>query len=212
MGNRMKFVLFLGAALLCIGAAGLLIRPFAGSWEEELPTTVAGPALTFQRGQPSLRSGGAENKLYAYITGAVINPGVYAVSDDARVFNLVEAAGGLRYDADDRKINLAAPVRDGAHVHIDASPLGTVDPRPKAPGNGERTGRARGQEKASQYVYVNSAGEAELCTLPGIGPSLARRIIEYRQSHGAFQSPDDLCGVPGIGKTKVEQIAFLLRF
>ncbi|MGI6075760.1 MAG: helix-hairpin-helix domain-containing protein [Pyramidobacter sp.] len=209
MDNRTKFVLLAGAALLCIGSAGLLVHTFVGSWEEELPTTVAGPAPTFQRQRPALQSDGAETRHYAYITGAVRNPGVYAISEDTRVFNLVEAAGGLRYDVDDRKINLAAPVRDGAHVHIDSAPFSAADRDRKS---SDKAGKSDHRGKGTQYVYVNSAGEAELCTLPGIGPSLARRIIEYRQSHGAFQSPDDLCDVPGIGRTKVELIAFLLRF
>lgn len=209
MDNRTKFVLFLGAALLCIGGAGVLVRTYMGSWQDELPTTVAGPALTYQ---PS-HSGG-ENDIsvpseYAYITGAVKNPGVYPISGDARVFNLVEAAGGLRYDADENQINLAAPVRDGAHIHVKSAALSADDKNKKSTDSASQKGKI---SKTAQFVYVNTASESELCTLPGIGPSLAKKIIEYRQTHGPFQNADDLLEVSGIGRAKLSLFSSLLRF
>lgn len=209
MDNRTKFVLFLGAALLCIGGAGVLIRTYMGSWQEEPPTTVAGPALTFQQTQSGHDDDGASPAEYAYITGAVKRPGVYPISGDARVFNLVESAGGLRYDADESQVNLAAPVRDGAHIHVKSVALNAGEKTRRSSGLPSQSGKS---SKAAQFVYVNTAGETELCALPGIGPALAKKIIEYRQTHGPFQNAEDLLEVPGIGRAKLSLFSSLLRF
>lgn len=205
MESRTKISLCVAGAIFCIGCAGAAVQIFKGSWRDEAPTTVAGPALWLQ--SPSYKlPASSSSEHYAYITGAVSRPGVYPISSDARVFQLVEAAGGFRFDADQSQVNLAAPVRDGAHVHVKAAALA---PQPRAKSNSSQN---RGRENETQYVYVNTATEEDLCALPGVGPSTARKIIEYRQTHGPFHSAEALLEVSGIGKGKLSHIQTLLRF
>ncbi len=218
MENRTKMALCLAGALLCIGAAGVLVHSFSGRWGEEEPTVVAGPALSLntRNYEPSAST----PERYAYITGAVQNPGVYPVAEDARVFHLVEAAGGLRYDADSSQLNLAAPLRDGAHIHVktvDLTPSEPTERRSSASRSGKKSNKASHAEKSSgtektDFVNVNTATEEELCTLPEIGPVLAKRIVDYRTKHGPFENSDALLKVSGIGRSKLQKMRFLLRF
>ena len=212
MNDRLKVSLCLGAALLCVGLAGAAVHIFSGRWERSAPTTLAGPALSLRLKDNGEVPGGAisASQRYGYVTGAVENPGMYQISDDARVYDLVKAAGGLRHDADAAHLNLAAPIRDGAHVHIKASPFFT-DTKNKTSVSAKNTNRS-GDSSKFHYVYVNTASEEDLSTLPGVGPALAKRIVEYRQNHGAFQTADDLLEVSGIGKAKLNAFRGLLRF
>ncbi len=214
MENRTKIALCLAGALLCIGAAGVLVKSFSGRWEEEAPTVVAGPALSLntRKYEPSE----PVPERYAYITGAVQNPGVYPVAEDARVFHLVEAAGGLRYDADSSQLNLAAPLRDGAHIHVKTVDLSHPEPTEKRSstsrsGEKSKSKKSSGTEKVD-FVNVNTASEEELCTLPEIGPIIAKRIVDYRAKHGPFENSEALLKVSGIGRSKLQKIRSLLRF
>ena len=213
MDDRLKVSLCLGAALLCVGLAGAGVHIFSGRWERTAPTTLAGPALSLRLSEISSLTDGVEqvSQRYGYISGAVENPGMYRISDDARVYDLVKAAGGLRHDADTAQINLAAPIRDGVHVHIKETSL--VSKNRNNPKSLSRSAQKNdGASSKLHYVYVNTATEEELCSLPGVGPSLAKRIIEYRQSHGTFHTAEDLLEVSGIGKAKLNAFRSLLRF
>ena len=213
MDDRFKVSLCLGAALLCIGLAGAGVHVFSGRWERTVPTTLAGPALSLRLNENASLHGknGLAVQNYGYISGAVTNPGMYPISEDARVFDLVKAAGGLRHDADTGQINLAAPIRDGAHVHIKEK-FAVFHTRSKENTKTRNSGRKENVSSSLHYVYINTATAEELCALPGIGPSLAKRIIDYKQSHGTFHSADELLDVPGIGKSKLNTFRSLLRF
>ena len=213
MDDRLKVSLCLGAALLCVGLAGAGVHIFSGRWERTAPTTMAGPALSLRLNENGALPGGAEQlaQRYGYISGAVENPGMYRISDDASVYDLIKAAGGLRHDADTAQINLAAPIRDGVHVHIkDSALVHKTKNNPKSPSRNAQ--KIDGTSSKLHYVYINTATEEELCSLPGVGPSLAKRIIEYRQSHGTFHTAEDLLEVSGIGKAKLNAFRSLLRF
>jgi len=203
--NRTKISLCVAGAIFCIGCAGAAVQIFKGSWRDEAPTTVAGPALWLQSPSYKLPASSSPEH-YAYITGAVSHPGIYPVSADARLFQLVEAAGGFRFDADQSQVNLAAPIRDGVHVHIKAV---TLAPQASAK---SASSQDRKRENKTPYVYINTATEEELCALPGVGPATARKIIEYRQTHGPFHSAEALLEIPGIGAGKLSHMQNLLRF
>ena len=108
------------------------------------------------------------------VTGHVHRPGVYHLPPGSRVEEALAAAGGLTPEADTSGVNMAAPLSDGATVHI----------------------YARGE--APQRVNINTAEAWLLEALPGIGEVLAGRIVAYRAEHGPFQRPEDLKRVPGI--------------
>ncbi len=148
---------------------------------------------------------------YVYVTGEVKNPGVYKLSEDARIFQAVEAAGGLTSKADAEAINMAETLADGVHVHIGAK--ASQNPRqsspPRIPGiPASHTVIQSGVQATSHAgtIDINRANAQELEALPGIGPAIAKRIIDYRQAHGNFTRPEDLRNVRGIGSSKLEKI------
>ncbi len=137
------------------------------------------------------------DKVFVYISGAVHKPGVFKASGNARVFDIVEMAGGLTAEADVAKTNLAQGIKDGMHIHV-------VDKLPVSNEHSATTGITT--TKVGNKVNINHADKGELDTLPGVGPALAERIIEYRQANGSFSSIDELKNVPGIGSSKFEKM------
>ncbi len=142
--------------------------------------------------------------IIVHISGAVVQPGVYELPADARTADAVQAAGGLLATADQTRVNLAARLEDAQQIIIPvqsspvlAAPLDGAAPAetdPLAP------------PPAPTLININTASVAELTSLPGIGETLATRIISYRQQHGDFQHPDELESVAGIGPNLLEQI------
>ncbi|GAB2516027.1 helix-hairpin-helix domain-containing protein [Paramicrobacterium agarici] len=122
--------------------------------------------------------------IYVHVLGAVHTPGLYQLNDGARVMDAVAAAGGLTDAADETAINLARFVSDGEQVRV--------------PTEGE-TEEQDGTD-AQGRVNLNTATSEELEALPRIGPSLAARIIAWREENGGFRSVDDLRNVSGIGE------------
>jgi competence protein ComEA len=159
--------------------------------------------------------------LVIYLTGAVVQPGVYELSQGARANDAVELAGGLTDDSAANYVNLAAPLQDGQHVHIPSqaevesgeaariAAEGTAAGATGATGATSATGSdATGASAAlgEQKVNINTAGSAELESLPGIGTATAQRIIDYREKNGGFKSVEDLKNVSGIGEKKYAEL------
>lgn len=141
--------------------------------------------------------GRAGHVLTVYVTGAVNKPGVVCVEEGARAADAVNACGGLLPIADRDRINLARPLKDGEQLRI---------PEKQAGAAGNPDGAA-GQAKPDHgMININTAGEKELDSLPGIGPAMAKRIIEYREKEGGFQSLEDLRKVKGIGEAKFNKL------
>jgi competence protein ComEA len=112
------------------------------------------------------------------VSGAVNAPGVYTLPRGSRVKDAIDVAQGVTEDADTEYLNLASLLQDGQRLHIPArQPPTATDKR----------------------VNVNTASQEELEALPGIGPEMAKRIIEYRKTSGGFATIDDLKNVSGIG-------------
>ena len=148
---------------------------------------------------------------YVYVTGAVKSPGVYKLSEDARIFQAIEAAGGFTSRADDTSLNLAEPLADGVHIHVATKGEREKNNSVNIPGVPERPSQVNGvtsspSQSSGNLVDVNNASEIELQRLNGIGPAMAKRIIEYRQAHGAFSRPEDLLNVRGIGQATLNKI------
>ena len=127
-----------------------------------------------------------------HVIGAVKKPGVYELPLGSRVLDAVKRAGGMQKNANPEAINLAAEVTDGQQLRIPLegiAPVPLARPRAAAPKAGAPGG----------MLNVNTASSAELETLPGIGPALAQRIIDFRQANGAFKNLAELDAVSGIG-------------
>ena len=138
-----------------------------------------------------------------HVTGAVSSPGVVTLPPGSRVTDAINAVGGASADADTEQLNLARVLGDGEQVRVPhaGEQLVAPDPGPSPPG-----GASGGSTPGGGVVNINTAGAAELEALPGIGPALAARIVEYRDGHGPFASVDDLTDVPGIGPAKLEAL------
>ena len=172
------------------------------------------PAVVLPRAGPVPPGTGApgapgtqEAEIVVHAAGAVARPGVYRLAPAARVVDLLEAAGGPHDGADLGGINLAAPLADGARVHFPTlgedppAELDIVEAPPEQSGAGEAP---------RELIDLNSAGAAELETLPGIGPVTAAAIIGHREQQGPFPSVESLLEVAGIGPVKLGRIAHLV--
>lgn len=158
--------------------------------------------------------------LAVYVTGAVENPGVYDLPSDARARDALDAAGGASPDADLERVNLARRLSDGEHIRV---PKRGAPPAPSASGmsaaapSPPRSAPAPPAEDAAAptgyagKIDVNSADAAALESLPGIGPSRARAIIEHRQANGPFAEVEGLTEVRGIGEGILDSIRDLIE-
>jgi competence protein ComEA len=133
------------------------------------------------------------------VTGAVRRPGVFEFQPGDRVIDAVERAGGALDKADLTLLNLAAPLTDGQQILVPKKGAASAS-MPAAPGVPGATGGAGG------LVNINTADEATLETLNGVGPVLAAAIIQYRTEHGPFASVDQLDEVSGIGPATLEDL------
>jgi comEA protein len=118
---------------------------------------------------------------------------------DSIVKDAMVAAGGPAENADLDRINLASPVSDGQHVYVPR--LGEENPPVQPPSD---------QPAPGKKININSADLATLDTLPGIGPVIAQRILDYRQTNGLFDRIEDIMDVPGIGQGTFEKIQDLI--
>jgi len=149
-----------------------------------------------------LRPAPTERPIIVHVTGAVPRPGVYALPKGARVQDAISAAGGFLAEADKVSINLAQELEDGQKLDI-----------PYAQGFSPVLPTAAALPVSSQdtdLININTASSFELETLPGIGPTIAQRIIEYREQNGPFLSTEDIINVPGIGPGIYKRIKDLI--
>ena len=149
-----------------------------------------------------------------HITGSVKNPGIVKLKEGSRIEDAIEAAGGLTENADITKVNLAYVVEDGTKIKIPSASeedIGDEDIIDSKSGDNiiieENT---ISSNNSTQTININKATEKEFETLPGIGPSLASKIIEYRNQNGKFGSIEDIKNVNGIGDNKYEKIKDLI--
>jgi competence protein ComEA len=178
-----------GALLL---AVVLLVagRHLAGAGASSEPARAERPLQPVEDAAPAA--------LVVHVVGAVRRPGLYRLREGSRVADAVARAGGATPRADQSLVNLAAPIADGAQILV---------PRRMAAGaaaagggGGDSTAAAAGP------VHLNTATLEQLDALPGIGPTTAQKILDFRAEHGAFTSIDELDAVPGIGPARLEQL------
>jgi competence protein ComEA len=136
-----------------------------------------------------------------YVVGAVVRPGLYRLPENARVDDAVRAAGGFRNGADPTGVNLAAHTNDGDE--IDVLLLGEST-RSTSSTKRSRTPRRR-SAKTHTIVDVNTASIDALASVPGIGATVAARIVEIRERDGAFTSVDELLDVAGMTQSRLDR-------
>lgn len=173
-----------------------------------------------QSAQGAVASKAAQQKtVRVQVSGAVLEPGIYDVPASCRVEEAIAAAGGLTENADSERVNLVRKVRDGMQIRVPVKKAARTSRTQRKSaqaksGLGESASKKYGSAKAGSgkknnnqmpRVRINSASARELQQLPGIGPALAQRIVETRNS-GRFTSAEDLLRVPGIGKAKLAKL------
>ncbi len=139
-----------------------------------------------------------------HVAGQVNKPGVYTLPSGSRLRDAIQQAGGTKADADLDGVNLAEPLSDGQKVYVPSKAetrVATASAEPRAPAS-----RDAPRTPPRFPLDINRATAEELERLPGIGPVLAARIVEYRRQHGQFQSVEELLEVRGIGPKRLEQI------
>ena len=142
--------------------------------------------------------------IVVHITGEVNKPGIVVLKKNSRIADAINSAGGATKEADLNQINLAYILEDGQKIYV-------PNKNEKIEEDGYITGNSGNTEKSNnskegEKVNINEAMQTELEELPGIGPSLASRIIEYRETNGKFEKIEDLQNVKGIGNAKFNDI------
>ena len=171
----------------------------------------AGPASS--GGATSGGDTAGSGQIVVDVDGAVAHPGLYKLPPDSRVQAALAAAGGLSPQADAHRINRAAKLHDGQKLYV-LSQGESTPPLAASSGQGcegqactSTEGGVAGSDPEGQgLVNINTANATQLTQLPGVGPAIAQKIIDYRTANGPFTSVDDLTKVPGIGAAKLAQI------
>ena len=189
--------------LACVAVAVLAAlrrpapAPAISSAGSPLPPPVKTAASQHSRkGHPFVANSSAS---IVYVVGAVLHPGLYRLQAGARINDAIERAGGLRADADPAAVNLAERVSDGEEIHV----LRTGETaRPQ-----RRSTRKTSSPPPARSIDVNDADAQALASIPGIGPTLASRIVTYRRLNGPFASLDELADVAGMTQRRIDAMA-----
>ncbi len=156
-----------------------------------------------------------ENLMAIHVTGEVKKPGVVRVKEGSRIEDIIEAAGGLTENADISNVNLAYIVEDGMKIRIPSNDDEFSEEEQYITEDSGKgvilSDETSGSSENVLSVNINTASEDELEELPGIGPSIASRIIEYRNQNGKFKNIEDIKNVTGIGDSKFEKIKEFIK-
>ena len=185
-GSRSTVVIWLVAAALAVVAG---MRLLGGGDPAPPPVRVDGGVTK--------KAAEADGELYVHVAGAVRRPGLVRLRPGTRVAAALERVGGPTARADLTLVNLAAPVQDGQQIVVPVA------------GGGVSGGDA--PAAAGAKIHLSTATTEQLDEVDGIGPTLAERIIEYRDAHGSFRSLQELSEVDGIGEKRLATLREALQ-
>ena len=172
-GLSRRLVVFVLVLVACLGFALNFLN--GESRVDVISPSASPPTLEIQK--PSF---------YIHIVGQVRYPGIYSLEVGSRLIDAIVASGGFLPKADQSSVNLARPLSDGEQIFVLAV--------------GQSVSDVSGHSASGTgLISVNRASQAELESLPGVGPALAGRIIDWRSANGGFKKLDDLKNVGGIG-------------
>jgi competence protein ComEA len=176
-------LLSIAAGVALLGISWRPVEPI--SIEPPLPTSTPGP-------------------IRVYVSGAVIHPEVYTLPPNTIIRDALLAAGGTTGEADLNLINLAQPLQDGQQIYVPRTGETVLQP-PRATSSSTSSNSVPGG-----IVNINTGTLADLDTLPGIGPAIAQRIIDYREANGPFTTIEGIMDVSGIGPATFDKIKDLI--
>jgi competence protein ComEA len=219
MSRRTELAVYAVSALLLVGTAVVWwqgVRPAPMAVLQ--PVGVTEKVDSSQGSDPKTPDTGASTDtqvktIFVHIAGAVQKPGVYELPEGERLYKALELVG-LTEDADTSGLNLASVLRDSQKVYV---PTIGEDPLPASGGSASAGGyggsggtQGSGQSTVQFPININTATQAELELLPGIGPVLARAIIARREEVGPFRRTEELQDISGIGAKTFEKLASLV--
>jgi competence protein ComEA len=214
-------------ALAVVAAFVVVISAFL-AWRARPSTVTVAPGATIAAtagavgGQPttagstvlsSASTTSSATMLVVAVEGKVRHPGLVRLPPGSRIADAIDAAGGAEPGTDLSFVNLAQKVVDGELIVIGVTPppgVAATAGTGSSGAGGSGAGGSSGTAQPGSPINLNTASEADLDTLPGIGPALAQRIIDYRTQHGAFRSVDELRNVSGIGDAKFAEVKDLV--
>jgi competence protein ComEA len=211
--DRNRHLIFGAIVVATLGAAGIfyLWRPADSGPVEILtvePTASAVPTLPAPTATPT------PGVVRVYVSGAVITSDVYFLPKGSIIKDAIIAAGGFTADADRERINQALELQDQQQIHVPRQ--GEQNPPPVVQGGisaGSRSGNSVSSPPDAPpggQINLNTATVEQLDNLPGIGPALAQRIIDYRQKVGGFKRVEEITEVSGIGEAIFAKIKDLI--
>ena len=166
-------------------------------WEETSLTTTAEVATDATKER-------AETMIYVDIKGAVKVPGIYQLKNQQRIWDALALAGGVSEEADTTQVNYAQKVKDQMIIYVPKK----GEPVPQSLETLQESAPA--QQNQEEKINLNTATEAELQTISGIGAKKAQEIIRFRDEQGPFKTVEELKNVPGIGEKTVERLKDML--
>ena len=216
-------------------SAGITLREASAISPPAAPLSNA-PISTAPTDNPALQPAPPAAEIVVHVTGAVKKPGVYHLPLASRGDDAIKVAGGATADANPDALNLAAHLEDGSQIHVptrkeqsssaaptpdslvrrDTGGVPKKETKPAAAHSNSHTGhggRGGGKLKADSgaTININTADAETLQKLPGIGPSMADRILDYRKTNGGFKTPEELMEVSGIGPKKFDKMQPFVR-
>lgn len=199
--SKRQWLMFGGCSMMLAGALFYFYWPSNQEKEpEQLPMEVGEHAMRTEDEKVSVPNETTKEEkapvdVVIDVKGEVISPGVYTMKSNERVLDAIKIAGGMTSEANTTTVNLAELLHDSMVIYVpsihEEQTNGTIGPN---------------TEKDKEKVLLNQATAQELETVPGIGPSKAAAIIQYREENGKFATVDDLTNVPGIGDKTLENI------
>lgn len=179
-----KRALIVAFAVVCVVSVAVVTRGHSQPIAEVAPIVVTPP------------------KVMVDVAGGVKSPGLYELPANSRVMDAITAAGGSRPGTNTSDINLARIIKDGEQIYVEPAPVTNFH---------LFDGSTRVAKRKPGPININRATATELDALPGIGPVIAARIIDYRKKNGPYTSVDDLQKVSGIGVAKFAQFKSKVR-
>jgi len=195
--------------VLAVVLAGLLVwraRPTATDAPMNLATLGASVVIPSAAATPSPGTRAQATSIVVHVVGRVNRPGLVTLPAGSRVADAIRAAGGLLRRTDPATVNLARALTDGEQLDVGSDPAAASNSSATAGG-----APSPGGSGAGTVIDLNAATPEQLDALPGVGPVLAQRIVDYRTQNGRFTAIEDLRQVSGIGEKKYADLAPLVR-
>lgn len=213
--DNKKKVLIIGIVCVIIAIGGILYWIFQNMGNDEYIDleSLENNIATIENNENNENNERIEEKqkIVVHISGNVVNPGVISLEEGSRIIDAINNAGGLTSEADITKINLAYILEDAQKIYIPSKndEENAVYVSKESGDNGVVTsssGKEKGQNEEKLMININTANKEEFEKLPGIGSSIATRIVDYRKENGKFNTIEDIKNVSGIGEAKFNNI------